>query len=245
MRVIMRLSVFSSVILAAGCADRPPTSPTDRELTFARSASAADTSQIRDLPALRVPLPDVVRPWDTSRAAFVEIVGSEDGYVTFGFKEPGSPRVRETGVRAAVSRATILAGIRLLAERGARELQPLIHIGAVIARIDPEAAADVRERSLIDYAEPRRWGRVQGVPGTMASLRAFSAAMAQYSNEILPWGVNMVNAPEAWDSTAAGLGASVLIIDSGHERGHEDLPLVPLFHCGGLSVAGCNRGGAG
>lgn len=237
MRSVISLSTLSCLLLVAGCSDRPPTSPTHPEPAFARAALAIDTSRIRDVPALRVPLPDVVRPWDTSRVAFVETVRAEDGYVTFGFKEPGSARVRATGVRAAVSRATILAGLRLLAARGAQDLQPLVHIGAAIARIDAEAAADVRELPVIDYAEPRRWGRVQGVPGTMASLRAFSAAMAQYGNEILPWGVTMVNAPEAWDSSAAGFGASVLIIDTGHERGHEDLPVVPSFHCGGASVA--------
>jgi hypothetical protein len=200
-----------------------------------------DTSQVRDVPALRVPLPGIVRPWDTSRVAFVDLVRAEDGYVTFGFKEPGSPRVRDTGVRAAVSRATILAGLRLLSERGARDLRPLTHVGAVIVRMDPEAAADIRELPFIDYAEPRRWARVQGVPGTATSLQVFSAAMGQYSNEILPWGVNMVNAPEAWDSSAAGFGASVLIIDTGHEQGHEDLPPVPSFHCGG-PFGGCDDG---
>jgi subtilisin family serine protease len=171
--------------------------------------------------------------------AFVEMVRAEDGRVTFAFKEPLSGRVRSTGVRAAVSRGTILAGHRLIQAAGAKILYPLNRIGAVIVQMDPEAAADVRDHPLIDYAEPRLWGRLQGLPGSASSLRAFSTAMAQ-AGEILPWGVAMVNAPAAWDSGGArGFGAQVLIIDSGHERGHEDLPLIPVWDCGG-QYGGCD-----
>jgi subtilisin family serine protease len=231
------IAVLFGTILFTGCAETPLTTPADLELGVA----GVDTSQIQDVRALPVPLPAVIRPWDTSRAAFVEIARAEYGYVAFGFKEPASARLRATGVRAAVSRATLLSGHRLVQERGARIVYSLRRIGAVIVQMDPEQAADLRDHPIVDYAEPRTWGEVAGAAGSVSSVRAFTAAMAQYENEILPWGVNMVKAPQAWDSAqAGGFGANVLIVDMGHQRGHPDLPVVPLSasNCGG-QYGGC------
>lgn len=240
MRHFRGFIALAGVALLAGCADQAPTSPSDEGASASLASPQDDTSDIQDVRALRVPLPRVVRPWDTSRVAFVQTVQVEDGYVTIGFKEPASGRLQSTGIRAAVSRATILAGHRLLRGAGARIIHPLKHIGAVIVQMDPERAADLRDHPLIDYVEPRRWAQLDGVPGTASSLRSFLAAMPQYTNEILPWGVNMVNAPEAWDSAqAGGYGAKVLIIDTGYERGHPDLPVIWYQNCGGV-YGGCD-----
>lgn len=48
----------------------------------------------------------------------------------------------------------------------------------------------------------------------------------------------MVRAPEAW-SVTRGTGVDVELIDTGHDRGHEDLPLVPPGNCAG-EYDGCS-----
>ena len=71
--------------------------------------------------------------------------------------------MRSTGVRAAVSKETILEGERLLTARGAKITGELVHIGAVQAVMDPEVAVALRNHPLVDFVEPRRWGTLDGV----------------------------------------------------------------------------------
>jgi subtilisin family serine protease len=189
-----------------------------------------NNSQAKDVPRLELPRIDVVRSWDTSDVAFAEVVREEDGYVTFGFKENTSQKARVTGIREAVTKETVLAGQRLLLARGARIVRELVNIGAVIAQVEPELAVDLRRHPLIDYAVPRRWGQIDGVP--------MAGPLKATQGEILPWGVNMVNAPGAWAAGGSGVGGKVLMVDTGHQRGHEDLPVIWTSHCGGL-YGGC------
>lgn len=49
----------------------------------------------------------------------------------------------------------------------------------------------------------------------------------------------MVRAPEAWAAGGTGFGAKILLVDTGYEKGHEDLPVALSFHCGG-TFDGCS-----
>lgn len=57
-------------------------------------------------------------------------------------------------------------------------------------------------------------------------------------SQVTPWGVDSVGAPLAWSFSTGG-SASLLIVDQGHFRGHEDLPVVPTQNCFG-QFNGCD-----
>lgn len=203
--------------------------------------SAAFLSEVQDVPALEMDLPPSPRPWDTDPLALAERIAEEDGHAILAFKEPSSPRVLhqggEIGVREAVSALTIAKGLDLLGTEGVEVVSYLENIGAARVVIDPTVAARLTGHPLIDYIEPRLWARLfsgHQPPFATASLMA----------ETMPWGITAVRSPDAWAKTR-GSGAKLLVIDTGHEQGHEDLPLVANTNCGGIDD-GCSDGsGAG
>ena len=99
--------------------------------------------------------------------------------------------------------------------------------------MDPTVAPALKASPLVDYIEPRQWRHVQGVPG-MNVLAFLNLGTPQ----TVPWGIQLVRAPDAWTVTR-GAGVKVELIDTGHDRGHEDLPLVPTLNCSG-AYGGCD-----
>ena len=189
-----------------------------------------------DLPGVRVDLPLRVRSSDTSDAALREAVEREAGFVAVGFKEPGADRTLQTGFRAALTAATFAAGLDAIKERGGQIRYVRKHRGSAEARVPPEVATELRQDPLVDYVEPRQWGRLDRVPlvpSAAATLRAMQGCNP-YTQECIPWGVIYVNARQAQLQGSGRFGGRVLIIDTGHDRGHEDLPLVWPSHCGGV-----------
>jgi subtilisin family serine protease len=176
-------------------------------------------------------MPDRPRPWDVSGVALAQRILAEDGHAVVAFKEPASVRTLQTGVREAVSAATINAGISLLRAHGAQILHLYDAIGAVYVRMGPTVAEMLRVNQLIDYIEPRQHGEL-AVAG-----RVPRASVAQGTQPVT-WGVSMVRAPEAWSITQ-GAGVTIQLVDTGHDRGHEDLPLVPTLNCSG-QFGGCD-----
>lgn len=213
------------LVLAAACTDQPLSPRPDPAGADSPSLSVGGRAA-RDVPAVRIDLPPAARPWDADAAALARAVGAVGGYATVGVKEPGSARALATGRRGAVTAGTVNAAIQLLSRRGVEIVEVLDAIGAVRVRIAPEEAAALRDHPLVDFIEPRQYGSVQA--------------------DYVPWGISAVRAPDFWSaSSVTGAGAKILIIDTGHEQGHPDLPYVPSANCSGV-YGGCNDGsGAG
>ncbi|HEX2206845.1 MAG TPA: S8 family serine peptidase [Longimicrobium sp.] len=224
MRQTKRFLAFarSALLLAAAaaCSDQP-LGPGPDPAAGERPAFSAAGRSPRDVAAVRIDLPPAPRPWDKDAAALAQAVGAVGGYAVVGVKEPGSARALATGTRAAVTAGTVNAALRLLERRGVEVLEVLDAIGAVRVRIAPEEAAALRDHPLVDFIEPRQYAMLQA--------------------QTTPWGITMVRAPEAW-SLSTGSGAKLLVIDTGHERGHPDLPYVSIANCSG-AYGGCNDGG--
>ncbi len=232
------LAMVTAALIA--CTDAPPQHPTGPDPAAALTAAQLG---LTDLPRLQVDLPARPAPWDTSDAALTEKVREEDGVVAIGFKEPGATRTIQTGVREALTAASFAAGLALVKGQRGELVYVRKHLGSVHARIPPEVAAKLRRHPLVDYVEPRQWGQLAGTPVRTAAARlAAMQGCDPYTQECLPWGVRFVNARQAHLAGAAGFGGRVLIIDTGHDRGHEDLPLVWTSHCGG-EYGGCTDQG--
>jgi subtilisin family serine protease len=210
---------------AAACTDQPLSPRSDPAGAEAPTFSAAGRAA-RDVPAVRIDLPPAARPWDTDAGALAQAVGAVGGYATVGVKEPGSARALATGNRGAVTAGTVNAAVQLLSRRGVEIVEVLDAIGVVRVRIAPEEAAALKDHPLIDFIEPRQYATVQA--------------------QTTPWGITKVAAPDFWSAySVTGAGARVLIIDTGHQQNHPDLPAVPSANCAG-AYGGCDDGsGAG
>lgn len=200
-------------------------------------AAATSFGVLQDVPAVTMDLPPATRPWDTDDAALVSILEQEDGNAIIAFKLPATARASERrGQRAALPAETFEQGLRFLEQQGAQILYVYRSFGAAWVKVPPGLAPELRRNPLVDYLEPRRWGRVMGIP---ADRRAIIRMLAPPPVETTPWGISLVRAPEAWNVTT-GVGVKILIIDTGINP-HEDLPSVPSENCGGV-YGGCDDG---
>lgn len=227
------LLLLAVVIGVVACSESPTNdsaSPGARQPHF---TVAARTGAPLDVPEVRMDLPPAPRPWDTSDVSLVAAITAEDGHAVVAFKDPASSRVFQTGVRAAVSAATVAAGLEILRVQGAQVLDLYDAIGAAHVRMDATLAADLRSNPLVDYIEPRQHGTILGTRSRFAK-----SDMVHVVTQTVPWGIALVGAPSA-HAVTTGAGAKIQIIDSGHDQGHEDLPLVPDLNCSGSS-GGCN-----
>lgn len=219
--------------LVMACTDDP--TPPSGDPQSAESLIGNVIGQVEDVPAVTIDLPPELRSWDTSAVALEEALAAEDGYGVVAFKAAESPRALSIGRRAAVPAAAIEVGLRILTGRGIDILDYWAFIGAAYVRLPSGVATALRDHPFIDFIEPRHWYTLQGAP-----LPAGTAVPPIRRGQTTPWGIEMVRAPEAW-SVATGAGATIQIIDTGHDRGHEDLPLVPLGNCAGVH-GGCDDG---
>jgi len=188
------------------------------------------STELQDVREVRVDLPPSPRPWDSDDEALERVVAEAKGMVTIGLKDPVSARVLENdGFRAGMGKRQFQAGIEHLLAEGVKVTRVFRRIGAVGGIIDPKKAGQIRKSAWVDYVEPE-------MPGGVAGTRLPSVAMAahhRYFSQTTPWGVTMVKAPQAWSKTT-GNGVRIMIIDTGHDQGHEDLPSVASGRCGGL-----------
>jgi hypothetical protein len=192
-----------------------------------------------DVPAVQVDLPPSPRPYDTDDSALVAALRAQGGYAVIGFKLPGSPRTLEaSGYRAAIPSAAIDEGLGLVRAQGVEIEYVYRSFGAVLGRIDPATAPDLRRNPLVDFIEPRHVMDPQGngsyaAPPSRESAPSLLASAAQTT----PWGISMVRAPEAWSvntGTAVKIGVIGEIVE-----GHEDLPYVPCSNVGGRYASDC------
>jgi subtilisin len=236
MRAVQAFALVFSASLLAACADQPLNPGASHGEAWSPPGTLAGRAP-RDVPEVRIQLPPVPRPWDRSPAELARALSAlstrpssaslrGDGlvgsvYAVIAFKEPGSPRALQTGVRAQVSARTVTAGLNLLRQRGVEVVELLENIGAARVLITPAAAEALAADPLVDFVEPRQY--------------------ASLLTQTTPWGIAAVRAPQAWPTTT-GTGATVLIIDTGYDAGHPDLRALPISHCAG-AFGGCDDGG--
>lgn len=219
----------ASLLLAAACTDRePPSGPS-------LSRQGADTTAaggFADVPAVPVQLPPQPRAWDTDEQALIDAVASGEGYAIVAFKEPESARLKDTGLRAAVTGATVESGVRMVEGLGAEVTAYLRNMGAVVVRMTPALAPTLSRHPLVDYVEPRQKFELDGAP-------AHGPTFAAQGSQTTPWGIDLIHASWVWVTTTSGSGTKVLVIDAPYFRGHEDLPVIPLANRGN---GGCSPG---
>ncbi len=227
-----------AVLMVAGCSRDLSGPAVDPVRTSSLSLiQGVGTVDIQDIRGVEVGLPPEPRSWDTSTVALRDTIVGADGHAVIAIKARGSRRTLESGNRASVNKEVILEGLDLLRTRGVEILDYYDKIGLVHVRIDPAQADSLvpflAASPIIDFVEP-----AQVVP--LAASRASVPPVASVRAQTTPWGITMVRAPEAWSITS-GAGVKIKIIDSGHEQGHEDLPLVPTINCSGY-YGGCDDG---
>ncbi len=227
------LVLAAALLGAAGCSDEPASSLGSET---AAGLVAGPSSPI-DVPEVRIDLPPTPRAWDSDDAALAEAVARGNGIVIVGFKEPGSRRALETGIRAGVGAPTITAATAVVRASGAEILTEYRSMGAVAARIDPSLAPRLRKDPLVDFVEPAQEYRTSAVVVPEGPARAPGATAGV---DTIPWAVSQMRAPDAWPLTT-GTGVKVMIQSSGYERYHADLPVVPDVNCGGV-FGGCDDG---
>lgn len=227
--------VPSLLFLFTACSDAPDLAKPEPEQPL--STSDAYQWETVAVPAIEMDLPPETRPWDTSDVALTQAISSQNGHAVVAFKAPTSPRVLEhTGSRAvknAVPAAAIERGLEVLNHRGIEVIRYMRHLGLAAVRTSPEAGIQLRDHPLVDFVEPRQWLHLADLhPSTAVGM-----PMDAQTSQMTPWGVAAVDAPDAWTKTS-GWGTKILVIDTGHERGHPDLPYVELSNCGG-GYGGC------
>lgn len=207
--------------LSLACSDEPtqppPPSGDDPDVLFSFGPAVAPT----DVPEVRIDLPPEPRAWDTDDQALIEAIAAGESIAVIAIKEAESEHALDTGIRAAVSAEAVDEALDILdAEQGVEVFDLLENLGMVRVRMDPALAPALRQNPLVDFIEPRQYGEIAA--------------------QVTPWGIDMVRAPEAWTVTSGG-GAKIEIIDTGHDQGHEDLPLLPNDNCSG-AYGGCDDG---
>lgn len=246
-------------VCACGGADGPLEPPYE---------GAAGPFLVLDLPSVEVEWSTAPLP---TGDALVEALRLADGWAVVRFKDGAQARlgedVRTDGWsrgrpvawtrRPARHAETIRAGLARLRAGGVIVVRYLPNLGMAQVRMDPELARELERSPLVDWIEPRGYAFLESAVDDLAggetaggdladgNLAAAELAIeepsADASGEEMGWGLDTVRAPGAW-LTSAGGGAKVLLIDDGHIRGREDLPLVPLDHCAG-PYGGCSGDG--
>ncbi len=227
LRLTQIVTIMGAAALFGACSENPTTPDSNRP-----PISALRNRTPIDVPAVKMDPPPKPRAWDSDDAALIAAIVAESGYAVIAFKEPGSGRALVSGNRAAVTAGTVTAGLQLLRRSGVDVLDLYNAIGAARVRMDPALAPQIRANPLVDYIEPRQRGQIQGVPG-MSILAFLPLGTAQ----TVPWGIQLVRAPDAWSMTR-GAGKRIFLIDTGIDTTHEDLPHPPGANCGGGST-GC------
>jgi len=118
-----------------------------------------------------------------------------------------------------------LVGFRLrvdasvVREAGGEVTRTFQLIPAVAARLSAEAAASLASKPQVAYVE--------------VDAPAYACYMA---GEVLPWGIERIAAPSAWEGAgtgAAGAGVTVALLDTGIDYSHPDLA---ACYAGGVDV---------
>lgn len=245
-------SIVFVCALALSCRDDVVAPKVSPEVAPSYVLLDGTTVTTRDVPELTMDLPPAPRPWDQSDSALVEAVRTANNRAFVAFKNAESPRVGETprmerqeawrpevivkkGTRAGVRGTSAHAGLTVLKARGASVISYYDAIAVAYVNIEPSLAGELRSHPLFDYIEPAL-AKYELAVASPTFLTAPTKASSL--DEIVPWGISAVRAPQAW-SLSTGSGARLLIIDTGHQQDHEDLAGVSSSNCFGTE-GGCD-----
>lgn len=204
------------------------------------------TLPAKDIPPVVVDLsmhPELMARTDEE---LVSLARNTEGKVLIGIKEPGKERLGASGLRSGMSEGGMRAAYRALLIEGVLIEEALENLGIVVALVDPVSIPRLLRNPHVDYIDPVTTGSIDGV--RMPANRELESVVRVPSNtdhgETLTWGTQLVRAQLMWGSPwyATGVGAKVLIIDTGFQNGHPDIPTIPGFHCGG-PFGGCTDTG--
>lgn len=231
---------------------------------IAELAANTQVATPTDIDALEMDLPDEPRAIDSSDVALAAAIRASGGRAFIGLKAPeslaangqvrmatdsmsASARQVRRGLRAALSASEAVAALNEVAGMGVEVLGYYERVGVAFVVLPPGIETKLRRSNRVDYVEPDlpRLTVALAYPA-LGVANAFSAVKPHLSHanddflvtQSTPWGVSLVRAPDAW-AYSTGSTAKLLVVDTGHERGHEDLPVVPLSNCLG-NYSGCS-----
>ena len=104
---------------------------------------------------------------------------------------------------------------QMIESLGGRVLYQYDFIKAIAAELPNRAASSLAQNNRVTYVETEQYRQME--------THLDPGVLWDGSYEILPWGIDAVQAPEAWDLGFRGEGVVVAVLDSGIETGHEDL----------------------
>jgi hypothetical protein len=251
-----RAAVAVTLATLVACAEATIPAAESRRFEASPAISTMPTV-VRSVPELTFDLLFGSRPWELSDSALQVSLQAVNGRAFVGLKAEQAPttastlrteavRFRRTPIARAtkvgISAADIALGMAAMEGLGARVTKLFDALGMVEIVIDPSLGPRLRSDPHVDFVEPVDTSdRVIGVElgsTSHARLRTYTGAVF---SEFVPSNIDTVRAPLAW-AFSMGSGARLLIIDTGHERGHVDLPLVPLANCSFGAFNGCDDG---
>lgn len=210
--MILALAVISAAVFS-GCTDdaMAPTNPAGAHMTrglgmlnVGRDGALPAVHEMRDIiPAVKIDLPGVPRPFDFDDQGLIDAVRAVDGRVYIGFKPASAARTQATGIVPSITKSEALEGRAVITAHGARIERTYVNSSTVVAVIDPNLAPALRNLTVVNYLEPA---------GVMRIAHSFPA-------QDTSWGARKVGAPTAW---AFNLGQSswITILDSGIDSDH-------------------------
>jgi subtilisin len=144
---------------------------------------------------------------ELSDVALVEAIRQAGGVAIIGLKPPAAQHTRVSRVLPGMSRTEALAGRQAIAaRRGVELLRSFRYSSAVVARIPPDMAPDLRRLPFVNFVEPEGYA----VPA---------------SSQGIDWGVTKVGADWVWANYGvSGQGAAITIIDTGIDSLHRLTP---------------------
>lgn len=239
-----RLTLTTIVALLSSC-DRP-VGPAPYRPEFSSFLQARGAPTARDLPTLPFDLPPAPRPWESSGEALAAEIAGVSGRAFVILRDSGrasskslpvtsldpmsSGRQVVRGIRQAIASSSVDRALASVERTGAEILAYYERIGVALVVATGASVAALLASPWVDQVEPQartvdRLDYVGTVPkGGHATLFA----------QATPWGIQAVGAPLAWSIGATGSGARLLVVDQGHDQGHEDLPAVPTANCFGV-----------
>jgi hypothetical protein len=161
------------------------------------------------------------------------------GKAFVGLKAPGAARSAQSRYRAALTDNEAQQAMAALTATGVEVLGFYDAVNVAVVRVPANRVHDVVTGSFVDFAEPvgsvvtlDRGPVPPSARARPAQSHAPRAPHAVASGDVIPWGVALVHAPDAW-SRSTGAGAKVMFIGSGVNE-HSDDPTIALGNCGGL-----------
>jgi subtilisin family serine protease len=226
-----RVSVIGSALLTMACNDLTDTTvpPVARSVVELPVSLEPFANRVKDVPAVAFEQPQNTPGLEENPQVLAERIREARGEAFVGLKAAQSLRWSSSGERAGISKAEVVDGLSFLASLGVEVIDYFEHVGIAHVRVEPELVAAVSGSPLVDYIEPT--GESYALAAVPRSVVASPFA------QTTPWGLTKIGATTAWQKTSGG-SVRVMIIDTGHDQGHEDLPSVPSQNCDG-DFGGC------